>query len=220
MLKTPLVPALPERCRARPKAQRRDPIPPSTPGARVLDRDLTVLAGYHPSRRPVGTARDRAQIRTKAASTSPEWIPGLRLPRRGAQAGGPECLFFYCPFELQEWGYLHATYRSGGTPYHYGGSQPKKCEDLCSFSLFSSSGAYSSVRNASVARSTSACSCAECMLYPAAAQQMRSSISGHARWVDHVSKMSDVHAEHAPGTLMDPTDQWGALGAHVVAAQS
>ena len=30
--------------------------------------------------------------------------------------------------------------------------------------------------------------------------------------------MSDVHAEHAPGTLMDPTDQWGALGAHVVAA--
>ena len=47
---------------------------------------------------------------------------------------------------------------------------------------------------------------------------MRSSISGHARWVDHVTKMSDVHAEHAPGTLMDPTDQWGALGAHVVAA--
>ena len=57
-----------------------------------------------------------------------------------------------------------------------------------------------------------------CVPPPAAAQQMRSSISGHARWVDHVTKMSDVHAEHAPGTLMDPTDQWGALGAHVVAA--
>ena len=48
---------------------------------------------------------------------------------------------------------------------------------------------------------------------------MRSSISGHARWVDHVSKMSDVHAEHAPGTLMDPTDQWGALGAHTSSQQ-
>ena len=48
---------------------------------------------------------------------------------------------------------------------------------------------------------------------------MRSSISGHARWVDHVTKMSDVHAEHAPGTLMDPTDQWGALGAHIASSQ-
>ena len=96
MLNTPLVPALPERGRARPKAQRRDPIPPTTPGARVLDRDLTVLAGYHPSRRPVGTAYDRAQIRTKAASTSPEWISGLRLPRRGAQAGVAPPATEYC----------------------------------------------------------------------------------------------------------------------------
>ena len=31
--------------------------------------------------------------------------------------------------------------------------------------------------------------------------------------------MSDVHAEHAPGALMDPTDPRGTLGAHVVAAQ-
>eukprot|EP00964_Phaeocystis_antarctica_P087912 scaffold55898_cov78-Phaeocystis_antarctica.AAC.1 len=92
----PLVPALPERGRARPKAQRRDPIPPTTPGARVLDRDRTVLAGYHPSRRPVGTAYDRAQIRTKAASTSPEWISGLRLPRRGAQAGVAPPATEYC----------------------------------------------------------------------------------------------------------------------------
>ena len=30
--------------------------------------------------------------------------------------------------------------------------------------------------------------------------------------------MSDVHAEHAPEALMDPTDPWGTLGAHVVAA--
>jgi len=39
-----------------------------------------------PSRRPAGTAQDRAQIGTKPASTSPEWISGLRLARRGAQA--------------------------------------------------------------------------------------------------------------------------------------
>ena len=38
-------------------------------------------------------------------------------------------------------------------------------------------------------------------------------------WVDKVMKMSDVHAEHAPGALMDPMDQRGALGAHVVAAK-
>ena len=87
MLKTPLVPALPERGRARPKAQRRDPIPPTTPGARVLDRCRSVLAGYHPSRRPVGTAYDRSQIGTKTARTSLEWIPGLRLPRRAAREG-------------------------------------------------------------------------------------------------------------------------------------
>ena len=31
--------------------------------------------------------------------------------------------------------------------------------------------------------------------------------------------MSDVHAEHAPEALMDPTDPWGTLGAHVVAAK-
>ena len=31
--------------------------------------------------------------------------------------------------------------------------------------------------------------------------------------------MSDVHAEHAPGALMDPTDPRGTLGAHVVAAK-
>ena len=53
-------------------------------GARVLDRDLTVFGGYHPSRRPVGTTHDRAQIGTKAARNSPEWISGLHLDRRGA----------------------------------------------------------------------------------------------------------------------------------------
>ena len=31
--------------------------------------------------------------------------------------------------------------------------------------------------------------------------------------------MSDVHAESAPGALMDPTDPWGKLGAHVVVAK-
>ena len=31
--------------------------------------------------------------------------------------------------------------------------------------------------------------------------------------------MSDVHAEHAMGASMDPTDPWGTLGAHVVAAK-
>ena len=72
------------------------PDSPSTPGARVLDRDLTVLAGYHPSRRPVGTARDRAQIGTKTASTSPESISGLRLPRRGAQGGVAPPATEYC----------------------------------------------------------------------------------------------------------------------------
>jgi hypothetical protein len=75
------------RCRARPKAQRDDPIPPNTPVSRVLDRSIYVLAGYHPSRRSVGTTHDRAQIRTKHARTSPESISGSRLPRRGAQGG-------------------------------------------------------------------------------------------------------------------------------------
>ena len=34
----------------------------------------------------------------------------------------------------------------------------------------------------------------------------------------HRTKMGDVHAEHAPEALMDPTDPGGTLGAHVVAA--
>ena len=55
-----------------------------------------MLAGYHPSRRPVGTARDRAQIGTKTASTSPESISGLRLPRRGAQGGVAPPATEYC----------------------------------------------------------------------------------------------------------------------------
>ena len=35
----------------------------------------------------------------------------------------------------------------------------------------------------------------------------------------HRTKMGDVHAEHAPEALMDPTDPWGTLGAHVVEAK-
>ena len=70
-----------------PATQAARPDSPSTPGARVLDRCTSVLAGYHPSRRPVGTVRDRAQIGTKTARTSPDPISGLRLPRRGAQGG-------------------------------------------------------------------------------------------------------------------------------------
>ena len=31
--------------------------------------------------------------------------------------------------------------------------------------------------------------------------------------------MSDVHAERAPGALMDPTYPWGTLGVHVVTAK-
>ena len=31
--------------------------------------------------------------------------------------------------------------------------------------------------------------------------------------------MSDVHAEHAPKALMDPTGPWGTLGTHFVAAK-
>ena len=35
----------------------------------------------------------------------------------------------------------------------------------------------------------------------------------------HRTKMSDVHAECAPEAPMDPTDRWGTLSAHVVAAK-
>ena len=49
-----------------------------------------------PSRRPVGTVRDRAQIGTKTARTSPDPISGLRLPRHGAQAGGGPSAIEYC----------------------------------------------------------------------------------------------------------------------------
>ena len=35
----------------------------------------------------------------------------------------------------------------------------------------------------------------------------------------HRTKMGDVHAEHASEALMDPTDPWGTLGAHVVEAK-
>ena len=31
--------------------------------------------------------------------------------------------------------------------------------------------------------------------------------------------MGDVHAERVPEAPMDPTDQWGTLGAHVVEAK-
>ena len=31
--------------------------------------------------------------------------------------------------------------------------------------------------------------------------------------------MSYVHAERAPEAVMDPTNPWGTLGAHVVAAK-
>ena len=35
----------------------------------------------------------------------------------------------------------------------------------------------------------------------------------------HRTKMSDVHAGHAPEGLLDPTDPWGTLGVHVVATK-
>ena len=35
----------------------------------------------------------------------------------------------------------------------------------------------------------------------------------------HQTKMSDVHAERAPEALVDPTDPWATLGAHVVEAK-
>ena len=80
-------PALPERGRAR---QRRSAAtrPHRAPPARASSIETTGLAGYHPSRRPVGTAYDRARIGTRTARTSLERISGPRLPRRGAQAGG------------------------------------------------------------------------------------------------------------------------------------
>ena len=31
--------------------------------------------------------------------------------------------------------------------------------------------------------------------------------------------MGDMHAGHAPEGLIDPTDSWGTLGVHVVAAR-
>jgi hypothetical protein len=65
-----------------------NPDSPSTPGTRVLERSTSVLGGYHPSRIPTRTIRDRLQIGTKTALTSTEWISGLRIARRGAQAGG------------------------------------------------------------------------------------------------------------------------------------
>ena len=70
-----------------PKAQRRVPIPPQAPSARVLDRNLSVFAGYHPSKRTIGTTHDRGQIGAKPAWTSPESILRHRLGRRGAQTG-------------------------------------------------------------------------------------------------------------------------------------
>ena len=32
--------------------------------------------------------------------------------------------------------------------------------------------------------------------------------------------MGDVHAERAPEALMDPTDPWGTLGAHVTVVEA
>ena len=56
-------PAPPERCRARSNAQRDDPIPPNTPGSRVLERCTSLLAGYLPSRRSTGTTHDQPHQR-------------------------------------------------------------------------------------------------------------------------------------------------------------
>ena len=47
----------------------------------------SVLGGYHPSRIPTRTIRDRLRIGTKTALTSTQWVSGLRVARRGAQAG-------------------------------------------------------------------------------------------------------------------------------------
>ena len=71
-------------------AQAAHPDSPSNPGTRVLERSTSVLGGYHPSRIHTRTIRDRLQIGTKTALTSTELISGLRIARRGAQAGvGP-----------------------------------------------------------------------------------------------------------------------------------
>ena len=96
--KTPMwSPQRPPRMPSTHTAQHDDPIPPTTVGARVLDRDRTVFGGYHPSKRPVGTTCDGAQIGTKTPLTSPEWISGFRDARRGPQdrarpAGWQSCL--------------------------------------------------------------------------------------------------------------------------------
>ena len=44
---------------------------------------------------------------------------------------------------------------------------------------------------------------------------MKTPPSGEA----HRTKMGDMHAGHAAEGLIDPTDSWGTLGAHVVAAR-
>ena len=74
----------------------RPPSPAVGPRLARSRRSCAMLAGYHPSRRPLGTAYDRSQIGTKAARTSIEWIPGLRLPRRGAQGGVAPPATEYC----------------------------------------------------------------------------------------------------------------------------
>ena len=60
--------------------------PPPAPASSIETRRCWL--GTTPSRRPVGTAYDRARIGTRTARTSPERISGPRLSRRGAQAGG------------------------------------------------------------------------------------------------------------------------------------
>jgi hypothetical protein len=65
-------------------AQAAHPDSPSTPGTRVLERSISVLGGYHPSRIPTRTICDRLQIGTKTAPTKPEWMSGSRDARRGA----------------------------------------------------------------------------------------------------------------------------------------
>ena len=46
-------PSAPGTMPSTPKAQRDDPIPPNTPGVRVLDGCASMLAGYHPSQKAV-----------------------------------------------------------------------------------------------------------------------------------------------------------------------
>ena len=48
-------------------------------------RSSAALAGYHPSRRPVGTTYDCAPIRRKTAPTKPKWMSGSRDARREPQ---------------------------------------------------------------------------------------------------------------------------------------